>query len=274
MKKVFLVSVLMNVMLFGFSQKVVKMYYTLNHLISLDHQVDPKTGVENGYYKKYNLNGRLEEDGFYKMGRKNGTWKQYNNYGKVTLIANYKNDTLNGIYKEWCNGDSYLCNDLVYKNGEAIKEKTYYTNGNLEWDIDKEKDIYNQYSIKGEALTKTINGKHYHYTLDDDGKISDIDKITFDSAGKQYKYSYGIKYIRQDNSPHLCLIGIAILENNKQIESFMYYPQRIYPTADSQNNNNIEVSKYNRACLLYNSDPNPISIKFNIKETEIHLGNF
>jgi len=263
MKKIVSTIVLVVFSVFCFSQKVVKMYFKGNHLLSLDHQVDPKTGVENGYYKQYDYSGRLLEEGFYRMGRKNGTWKKYNNYGKVNSVITYKNDTLNGIYKGWCGDDEWMCQEYVYKNGETIKEKTYYKNGKLEWDIDKEKSIYNHFSIKGEALQKTINGKTFFYSVNQDGEIEDLENIKFDSIGYKYEYVY---YTIWDNGKKIKRVLNRVIKkkNDKIIEDYGFYPYPKEPLIAEMYSNNNDINDsalFSNGCILYLSDPNPNSEK-------------
>jgi hypothetical protein len=267
---------LMIITLCSNSQKVVKMYFKGNHLLSLDHQVDPKTGVENGYYKQYEYSGRLEQEGFYKMGKKNGTWKTYNQYGKVNSIITYKNDTLNGIYKEWCGNDEWMCHDYIYKNGETIKEKTYYKNGKLEWDIDKEKGIYNHFSIKGEALQKTINGKTFSYSVNQDGEIQGIASISFDSLSYKYEYKYDYLWSNGIKGP-LCLTNITKKQNDDVKENYFFDASKFLMIKAYSNGNMINDSTlFSNASLLYLSDPNKDCEKFGFKynpETGLRIGN-
>ena len=148
----------MSLSFLGITQKVVKMYFG-NHLLSLDHQVDPKTGVDNGYYKKYDYDGKLTLEGFYKMGKRNGVWKQYNQYGKVVYLSTFQNDILNGLYKEWDENGTHLVKSYVYKNGEVIKQTTYWPNGVIRRYADKDTTI--NYSNKGVSNLTIINGKYY-----------------------------------------------------------------------------------------------------------------
>ena len=280
MKKIILVGILSSFLYSSYSQKVVKMYFNGNHLLSLDHQVDPKTGVENGYYKQYEYSGRLAEEGFYKMGRKNGVWKKYNQYGQIIAYDTYKNDTLNGLKKQFCdndaNGGIYQCYESIYKNGEEMFSTKFYPNGTKMFFYDKEKGTEIKYSIKGEADTKVINGKTYRYNIDDDGNNVGVNEIFYDSLGLRYRYYYDASYglgtvgneLRHRLSRYEIDIPKKILgDDGKQYTVFNTVASWTYTGYDLYNISHLTFTSdslkmddstiFRKGCLLYKYAPNP-----------------
>ena len=275
MKKVLLLIILFYSALFAYSQKVVKMYFHGNHLLSLDHQVDPKTGVENGYYKQYEYSGKLSEEGFYKMGKKNGVWKKYNQYGQVVAYSTFKNDTLNGLQKEYYqeSGKVYQLYENIYKNGDEMFSTKFYPNGMKMFYYDKEKGTEIKYSIKGEPDTKVINGRIYRYNIDDDGKNLGLSEIIIDSNG--FKISYTFHTFGEghgSNDTSIKVRSIRLDAKGKNISSLdsariwdfteegpvnYYIPDSYYHSFRSSHLSKFDESSYLKGIELYNKAPNP-----------------
>ncbi len=233
-----------------FSQKVVVEKYLVSGRVKFNYQVDPKTGVKNGYYKSYNTDGVIYEDGFYKMGRKNGTWKTYDALGRVYAVQNYKDDVMDGVYKQWCGEDKiYLCADHFYKNGVEIKKKTYYDNGKIEWDIDDEPASYKHihYTRTGEPSVKTVDGKIYQYGIDEDGNLSGVDRVDYDTIGMHIEYFY---------SGHIT--DIHIYKKDSLVEGWGY--NEIYLSYLNKNNPEkkpVDSTSFANGYIYYMSAPDP-----------------
>ena len=277
MKKIILVGILSSFLYSSYSQKVVKMYFNGNHLLSLDHQVDPKTGVENGYYKQYEYSGRLAEEGFYKMGRKNGVWKKYNQYGQIIAYDTYKNDTLNGLKKQFCDNDSkggiYQCYESIYKNGEEMFSTKFYPNGKKMFYYDKEKGTEIKYSIKGEPDTKLINGRTYRYNIDDDGNNLGLYEIIIDTIGFNISYRFEtfgdghgsndttkkVRSIRLDSKGKdiVSLDSSRIWDFSENGPLNYYIPDSYYHSFRTSHLSKFDEASYLKGIDLYNKAPNP-----------------
>ncbi|MCX6352437.1 MAG: hypothetical protein NTX03_11330 [Bacteroidetes bacterium] len=191
MKKIFLLlSFFLSIN--AYTQKVFKEHYR-NGAVKFDYQVDNKTGAKNGYYKSYLQDGLLYQSGNYMMGKKNGLWTTYdeNGTGQVASAMNFRNNLMHGQYKQWCFKDSkrYLCGDYLYKDGNEIKSKTYYSNGKLKGEVDVEKKIQNEWFEDGSPKEGMINGKFYASSEDGDG-YRWVNTLIFDSLGNEYSYFF------------------------------------------------------------------------------------
>jgi antitoxin component YwqK of YwqJK toxin-antitoxin module len=129
--------------LFAQNLQTVKTYYDPWTKIHLDevYTINASTTAMHGSYKKYDENGIIYKEGYYKNSLKNGTFKQYFDCGAgvLTRITNYKDDVLDGLDESYycltdINGKSITKKKVstVYVADKFIKETSYYKNGNIE----------------------------------------------------------------------------------------------------------------------------------------------
>lgn len=112
-------------------------YEKLNFYLGGDSvRYDKKGYSASGWYEDYYENGQVCHKGYYVEGH----LKVYTNYymdGKVE--RNFKCEFTKGSMKTfWPNGNPHA--DIEYQNGVAMKETDYYSNGQVEFSEEYNKD--------------------------------------------------------------------------------------------------------------------------------------
>lgn len=192
MRKVcLLVVLLVNVSAFG--QKVMREYYN-NFLVQYEWQVDAN-GVKQGYFRSYATDGTLYEAGNYNKGEKSGTWTTYGiaegHPAEISATIEYKDGKMNGRYVQYCwsRGKRYVCSDRTYRDDEELTKLSYYPNGQLSEQIDKERKIYNKWFEDGQPSSIVKDGKQYDYYQNGDGYRSVTD-VSYDSLNMSIFVEY------------------------------------------------------------------------------------
>jgi antitoxin component YwqK of YwqJK toxin-antitoxin module len=236
-------------------------YNTIGELL---FKKEYKFGKKVGEHKTYSKNNKLLKEEYYDAeGEKIGIWKTYTFNGELEQEQNYKNDSLNGIsinYKygkitsstEFKNGkrhgltvynkdDNQKSSEVIFENGDLIKEMIYYQNGNIFslQELNKETELY---------TTKYFNkqGKLLHENKYNDKKnpvginkffVLNADEPTSNSETHYDENSRKIKYITKiyggtisetnyrNDKPH----GEKITRNeNNEIISIEYFYEEKY----------------------------------------------
>src|SRR3990167_6470075 len=95
------------------------------------NKVNPATGKKEGFWKEYNKDGELQNEGFYVNGYKNGPWKEYHR-GRLHSEGFYINEIEEGIWKFYGGQNNRITAEFNYVNGTAEGfERIYYPNGNI-----------------------------------------------------------------------------------------------------------------------------------------------
>lgn len=114
-------------------------------IIKYDFRIDDTDTIEaiypnDGPFKLYCADFKLDEEGIVKNNRRNGIWKWYFKSGKLQQRAGFKNGVEHGIYEVWDKSGMLLAHSfwkdgkqdsltlLYYKNGN-VKEKSYWLDG-------------------------------------------------------------------------------------------------------------------------------------------------
>ncbi|MEN8224812.1 MAG: toxin-antitoxin system YwqK family antitoxin [Bacteroidota bacterium] len=166
-----------------------------------------KHGLQNGYYKEYDVEGNLLHAFKYVDGEKQefaaeliklDVKKEYFADGKVKIQATYKDDKPEGVWREY-NEEGDIESSYLYKNGIIVGEGIITEQGERDgaW-----KEYYDDGIIKGEGSydhdTKTGPWTYYHRngeleqtgTYDTLGRLKDSWKWFYSSGQLQRKENY------------------------------------------------------------------------------------
>lgn len=223
-----------------------------------------KFGKKIGEHKTFSKDNKLLKEEYYNTeGEKIGTWKTYTFNGELEQEENYKNDSLNGIsttYKygkissstEFKNGKRHgltvynkengeKSSDVIYENGDLIKEMIYYQNGNIFslQELNKETELYSTkyFDKQGKLLhenrynaNKNPIGINKFFVLNGEEPTSNSE-THFDENSKKIKYitqMYGGTITEtnyRNDKPH----GEKITRNeNNEIISVEYFYEEKY----------------------------------------------
>lgn len=88
-------------------------------------------GREDGEWRKFFSDGRLQEQRYFVSGIKIGTLRRWWSNGKKMLDYNFKNGEYEGTCREW-NEDGALLKEMNYSEGyETGAQKMFYDNGKI-----------------------------------------------------------------------------------------------------------------------------------------------
>lgn len=180
------------------SQRVEREYYN-NFRVKYEWQVN-SNGLKNGYFRSYATDGALYEKGMYKNGLKTGTWISYGieqgHPNEISSTIEYQDGKMNGKYIQYCwyKGKRYVCGDYFYKNDKEITALKYHNNGKLQYKIDREKGIYDEWFPDGKPAKETINGKRYLYEFSGESRY--VVEISYDSLDVSVIINYPNKSLR------------------------------------------------------------------------------
>lgn len=151
-----------------------------------------KMGVEDGFDHRYDSEGKLVLDQFYKAGRPDGKWVEHivSNVGNYTRICYYKDGLRQGEWTEtWENGSPR--NQTSYKDGKKDgKYVTYSTTGNPLKSIGYKND-----EKDGEEISYYTNGKIEKSVGYAGGKRNGLTREYFYDSGKlksEYHFKNGL----------------------------------------------------------------------------------
>ena len=92
--------------------------------------IDPETKFEQGPWRFYFPNGRIQREGNYHGGRKHGKFTKWHINGNKTSIEFYSNDKKTGLWREWTK-DGLLRGETPYAENEIHGYRYFfYKNGN------------------------------------------------------------------------------------------------------------------------------------------------
>lgn len=90
-----------------------------------------KGGLKDGVWRKYFLNGELNEKRKFRKGKKEGDYVGYYNGGIKNFIFKFQNGEYSGTNKIWTK-EGLLIEEGNFKNGyEFGVQKTWYLNGKI-----------------------------------------------------------------------------------------------------------------------------------------------
>ena len=98
-----------------------------------------KNGLYDSLFKEFYNDGKLHAKGNYKNDEKNGVWKFYYASGKLSAISNWENDNMHGEFIQF-DEDSNITYKTEFKHGDGFY-KYYWQNGQLQ----KEGNIKSNY---------------------------------------------------------------------------------------------------------------------------------
>ncbi len=105
--------------------------YLLNEAKDTVFTYSYKDGKEDGIWKKFYKNGKLEEERMFKEGKKTGQLLAYYPNGKKHLIYNFKDGEYHGTCSEWSDA-GVLTKEMHYNMGkEEGRQKIFYDNGKV-----------------------------------------------------------------------------------------------------------------------------------------------
>lgn len=149
----------------------------------------PRNG-RDGFWKFYNLNGKVKEEANYIKGKLNGSFKEYNDFGDLILIEFYQNGLINGKQERF-NNQKIKISEASFINGIAEgEEKIYYDSGKL-----KIQRSYKQGKLDGVAKGYFENGKMSSEENYKNGKKNGVSKKYFDSGGVNEEANYNDDFI-------------------------------------------------------------------------------
>jgi antitoxin component YwqK of YwqJK toxin-antitoxin module len=238
------------------SQKVEREYYN-NFKVKYEWQVNPN-GIKNGYFRSYASDGTLYEKGVYKNGLKTGTWISYGieqgHPNEVSSSMEYLDGKMNGKYIQYCwnKGVRYVCGDYFYKNDEEITALKYHSNGKLQYKIDREKGIYEEWFSDGKPAKETINGKRYLYEFS--GETRYVREISYDSLDYTVFINYPSKSLR---SVQYYQKSTKCLRCGDLIKEYDYNYISDVKLIESNKTITLDSISLREAYKLYSSLPNP-----------------
>lgn len=96
-----------------------------------EYEINKKSNLKSGYYKRFDSSGRLLEEAHYDGGKLNGERKLFQASGKPDVIEHYLSGAYNGTFNSFYpNGKLNV--EGVYLNGEMDGiSKRYYDTGEL-----------------------------------------------------------------------------------------------------------------------------------------------
>jgi len=160
----------------GFEEGYNKIFNSVSGLQRCEGNI--KKGKEEGFWKYFHQNGKIECEGNYIEGKREGLWKSFSENGQLYIEENYIEGKLEGLWK------SFYENGQLNEEGNYIEGKleglwkSFYENGQL-----KEEGNYIKYEKEG--LWKTF---HENGQLKTEGGYKDsvgvgVEK-EFDESGK------------------------------------------------------------------------------------------
>ena len=92
--------------------------------------MNAETQLEQGPWRFYFPNGRLQRLGYYHAGRKHGPFKKWNTNGLVTSVSFYDQDQKTGLWREWTKEGKLRSETPYYRNQIHGYRYFFYNNGN------------------------------------------------------------------------------------------------------------------------------------------------
>ena len=154
------------------------------------------TNTKHGEYKSYDSKGHLTQKGTYKDGAQHGKWTIYygvalaslrNDYqnwiDKVKEVVNYSNGERHGtrIAYKYPNGKKVIEFEREYRNGEVVKETTYWENGQKQ-SVAEVGGICRRWNESGVKITE--------YALNDMSNEEGIYREWYDDGSKYLEFHY------------------------------------------------------------------------------------
>ena len=171
----------------------ITMYEKLNFALGGDSvRYDKKGYSANGWYEDYYENGKLLHKGYYAEG----TLKTYQNfYANGQMERMFKSDYLKAtMINYYKNGQ--VRSEIVYSNGNVIKETDYYENGKIEFEEEFDKNgrfiKSNFYEEDGKPTSTLVlmNPKKYIYEkkeYHENGKLKEEGTVVYFSKAGDYQ---------------------------------------------------------------------------------------
>lgn len=112
----------------AFSGTLFQLHLNNPDTAAVSHYVN---GLEDGEWRKYYPNGKLQEQRFYKAGKKTGIMKSWWGNGKLQMLFEFENDEYEGTCSEW-NLQGVLIREQHYHFGhEDGSQRQWYDDGKV-----------------------------------------------------------------------------------------------------------------------------------------------
>jgi len=126
-----------------------------------------KNGLFHGYWRHYQVTGKIIYEQEYAYGEKDGYYKEFLYSDKPNKLFPYLNDTLNGILKTYYADGALKTEEQVLKGKSNGAFREYFQNGKVQRELTYKNDtlqgeerVYNE---TGTLITKAnIKGGEYH----------------------------------------------------------------------------------------------------------------
>ena len=138
-------------------------------------------GLEEGIWKGYYDNGKLDYAGAYLSGKHDSTWVYYFPNGQISSIANYKNDERHGIAR------------FFGPDGIALLEK-FYIEGNVvgyrKISSTSETGQWTPFTANAAIILKYDNGKKAYEEIYQNGVLNGSKRIYYKNGNLYCEYNY------------------------------------------------------------------------------------
>jgi uncharacterized protein len=149
---------------YGKDGKVTNAFKYNDNGLMLSEGIVDDAGNQNGKWKDYFPNGKIQAEGVYTDNRRAGVWKFYNESEKVEQTGSYNNGRPDGIWK-W-----------YYDDGKILREEEYFQG--------QRDGVYTEYSPAGEIIAQGKNT---------DGEKDGEWKFKTGDYSEEGKYVIGLK---------------------------------------------------------------------------------